>query len=323
MQAIKVVVAGDGAVGKTTFLISLTLGCFPIDYIPTTLDNYNAVYPLENRPISLGLWDTAGQADFDSLRPISYNGADVILLFYSVVNPTSAENIKEKWLQDARTHCPDVPIFLIGTQIDQRENPKIIEDLAERKLKPLNKADGKRLAKEINAICYMECSAKENSTGYRDIFDAVLRHVICEVKQGKKIGKHCWSIDCRQKMTQKVKCQGKCKHFYCAECIEVWEDNFKGCPQCVAYERQDREATQKKVPAIKKARVPPSVRAIDQLEKERIREEKERIKAEKLNKKQMEKHGGLLETQEGDKERKNKPQNDKEEKSKRPSDSED
>jgi len=69
--------------------------------------------------------------------------------------------------------------------------------------------------------------------------------------------------------------------------------------------------------------VPPSVRAIDQLEKERIREEKERIKAEKLNKKQMEKHGGLLETQEGDKERKNKPQNDKEEKSKRPSDSED
>jgi len=246
MQAIKVVVAGDGDVGKTTFLISLTLGCFPTDYIPTTLDNYNAVYPLENRFISLGLWDTAGQADFDSLRPISYNGADVILLFYSVVNPTSAENIKEKWLGDARKHCPEVPIFLIGTQIDQRDNPKIIEDLAERKLKPLTKADGKRLAKEINAICYMECSAKENAAGYRDIFDTVLRFVICEVKQCKRPGKHCWSIDCRQKMTQKVKCQGRCKHFYCADCIEVWEDNFKGCPQCVIYERQDREVNQKK-----------------------------------------------------------------------------
>uniref|UniRef100_A0A6B2LWE1 Uncharacterized protein n=1 Tax=Arcella intermedia TaxID=1963864 RepID=A0A6B2LWE1_9EUKA len=56
MQSIKVVVVGDGAVGKTTFLISLTLGCFPTDYIPTTLDNYNAVYPLEGRNISLGLW---------------------------------------------------------------------------------------------------------------------------------------------------------------------------------------------------------------------------------------------------------------------------
>jgi len=64
------------------------------------------------------------------------------------------------------------------------------------------------------------------------------------------------------------------------------------------------KSLKKKIPAIKKARVPPSVRAVDQLEKERIREEKERIKAEKLNKKQMEKHGGLLETQEGDKEKK-------------------
>jgi len=279
------------------------------------------------RLYSYGLWDTAGQADFDSLRPISYKGADVVLLFYSVVNPTSAENIKEKWLQDARTYCPDVPFFLIGTQIDQRDNPKIIEDLAERKLKPLSKADGKKLAKEINAIAYMECSAKENGTGYRDIFDAVLRFVICEIKQVKRLGKHCWSIDCRAKMTQKVKCQGRCKHFYCVDCIEVWEDSFKGCPQCVIYERHDREVNQKKIPAIKKARVPPSVRAIEQLEKERIKEEKERIKAEKMAKKTEGKHtgSGLIETQEGDKERKSRTEtnNNKEEKSKKPSDSED
>jgi len=202
------------------------------------------------------------------------------------------------------------PFFLIGTQIDQRENPKIIEDLAERKLKPLTKQDGKRLAKEINAICYMECSAKENITGYRDIFDAVLRFVICEVKQGKKNGKHCWSIDCYAKMNTKVKCQGKCKHFYCQDCIEIWDDGFKGCPQCVFYEQKDRESAQKKVPAIKKGRVPPSVRALEQLEKERIKEEKERIKAEKMMKKQMEKHGGVLpesnETPAPEKEKKNK-----------------
>uniref|UniRef100_A0A6B2LAC8 RING-type domain-containing protein n=1 Tax=Arcella intermedia TaxID=1963864 RepID=A0A6B2LAC8_9EUKA len=285
MQSIKVVVVGDGAVGKTTFLISLTLGCFPTDYIPTTLDNYNAVYPLEGRNISLGLWDTAGQSDFDNLRPISYKSADVVLLFYSVVNPTSAENIKEKWLTDARMYCPDVPFFLIGTQIDQRENQKILHELQERNLKPLTKADGKKLAKEINAITYMECSAKDNATGYRDIFDEVLRYVICANKQCKKYGKHCWSIDCLAKMTKKVKCQGRCKHFFCEDCVEVWDDGWKGCPQCIIYEREARQQGNKKIGAVKKPRIPPSVRAVEQLEKEKIKEEKELKKAEKLAKK--------------------------------------
>jgi len=182
--------------------------------------------------------------------------------------------------------------FLIGTQIDQRENQKILEELKERNLKPLTKQDGKKLAKEIGAITYMECSAKVNISGYRDIFDAVLRFVICGIKQGKKFGKHCWSIDCRQKMTRKVKCQGKCKHYYCEECIEVWDDNWKGCPQCIFYEREAREQQKQKIPGIKKGRVPPSVRAAEQLEKERIKEEKERIKAEKMAKKYGEKHTG-------------------------------
>jgi len=176
----------------------------------------------------------------------------------------------------------------------------------------------------------LECTAKENTNGYRDIFDAVLRYVICEVKQGKKQGKHCMSIDCRQKMTQKVKCQGRCKHFYCHDCIEIWEDNFKGCPQCVIYERQDRELKQKKIPPIKKARVPPSLRAAEQLEKERIKEEKERIKAEKMTKKYVEKHGALppetndnsentKETKEKKKDKDNKTFNDsRDEKSKKP-----
>jgi len=93
-------------------------------------------------------------------------------------------------------------------------------------------------------------------------------------------------------MTRKVKCQGKCKHHYCEECIEVWEDNWKGCPQCVIYEREAREQENKKIPGIKKGRVPPSVRAAEQLEKERIKEEKERIKAEKMAKKYGEKHTG-------------------------------
>lgn len=59
-------------------------------------------------PYTLGLFDTAGQEDYDRLRPLSYPQTDVFLVCFSVTSPASFENVKEKWFPEVRS-----PLFLI------------------------------------------------------------------------------------------------------------------------------------------------------------------------------------------------------------------
>lgn len=174
---IKLVIVGDGTVGKTSMLISYTTNTFPEEYLPTVFDNYTSTVVVDSITVSLGLWDTAGQEDYDRLRPLSYPQTNVFLVCYSVISPSTFTNVTNKWIPEIRHHCPDTPIVLCGTKIDLRDDPATIQSLQKQNLAPIRREQGVKLSKKIKAYAYVECSALTQK-GLHQVFEEAIRAVL-------------------------------------------------------------------------------------------------------------------------------------------------
>ncbi|KAF2950589.1 hypothetical protein DAI22_01g198600 [Oryza sativa Japonica Group] len=110
-------------VGKTCMLTCYTSNKFPTDYIPTVFDNFSANVSVDGDIVNLGLWDTAGR-----LRLLSYRGADIFVLAFSLISRASYENALKKGMPELRRFAPNAPIVLVGTKLDLRDHKSYLAD---------------------------------------------------------------------------------------------------------------------------------------------------------------------------------------------------
>ncbi|EEB06721.2 rho family GTPase Rho4 [Schizosaccharomyces japonicus yFS275] len=166
----KLVVVGDGGCGKTCLLTVFSTGVFPERYVPTVFENYLTTihYGPYNKEIELALWDTAGQEEYDRLRPLSYPNSNIILLCFAIDCPASLNNITEKWYPEVQHFCPRTPLLLVGLKSDLRKNRNATEVLRTQGLTPVTFQQASAVAASISAP-YIECSSREN-IGVHEVF---------------------------------------------------------------------------------------------------------------------------------------------------------
>jgi small GTP-binding protein len=154
-------VVGDGAVGKTCLIQTYTTHAFPGEYLPTVFDNFAKTTMVEDQEVDLQLWDTPGQPESYRLRPLSYPHTDVFLICFSLVRPTSLQNVQNEWVPEIKHHCPSTPYILVGTQSDLRDvvaaNP---DEWMMKGRQAVPQSSGEAMKKATGADLYIECSAK-------------------------------------------------------------------------------------------------------------------------------------------------------------------
>lgn len=168
--SIKSVIVGDGACGKTCACRTFTHGVPRLEYIPTVFENYVASMMFGPEGIILGMWDTAGQEDYDRLRPLSYPQTDVFIVSFAIDSPASLANVQEKWIPEVLHHAPGSKIMLAGLKADLRDDEWTKSQMRKKGEKPVSYENAMHTARRIGALAYVECSARTNE-GISSLFE--------------------------------------------------------------------------------------------------------------------------------------------------------
>lgn len=144
----KVIVVGDAEVGKTSLVRQHTKAKFDNEYQTTVGVNIaKETIEIEDKKISLLIWDIAGQVQFYMLHKVYFNGANGIIYVFDQTRPSTLANLKQNWFRKISEYgVSKVPAVLIGNKSDLK--PKVIKPTAQT------------MAKTLGEIPYYETSAK-------------------------------------------------------------------------------------------------------------------------------------------------------------------
>eukprot|EP00658_Telonema_sp_P-2_P078328 TRINITY_DN7303_c0_g1_i5.p1 TRINITY_DN7303_c0_g1~~TRINITY_DN7303_c0_g1_i5.p1 ORF type:complete len:275 (+),score=101.94 TRINITY_DN7303_c0_g1_i5:239-1063(+) len=124
MPGYKVVICGDGAIGKTCLLDTLleisSVNWADPEYIPTAAENQRKTWDVDDvGDVEIEFWDTAGQEALACLRTEAYHGTDVLLLGFDMSSGVTLENVCDSWIHEFRDECSSCEaIILVGTKFD-------------------------------------------------------------------------------------------------------------------------------------------------------------------------------------------------------------
>ncbi|KAJ3398881.1 GTP-binding protein Rho1, partial [Chytriomyces hyalinus] len=157
----KLAVVGDGACGKSCLQKVFTHQLFPTMKFVDNFETYTTTTWIEesHQHVNIEMFDCSGMEDYDRMRPLSYEGANVVLLVFSVDWPDSLANVWEKWLPEIKHYQPMTPIILVALKIDLRTDKSTLSLLAKSNEHPVTTAEGQEMAQKIGAMTYLECSA--------------------------------------------------------------------------------------------------------------------------------------------------------------------
>ncbi|MHA1111932.1 MAG: Rab family GTPase [Promethearchaeota archaeon] len=159
----KVIVIGDGSVGKTTLLRRYVEHQFETEYIPTVGVNIlKEQIQIGDKTVNLMLWDIAGQPQFYLLHKVYYNGANGVILMFDMTNSPSFTNINNWYNELIKYGLDTVPVIMCGNKADLKAARKIIQPMAHSKME------------QLGIPAYFETSAKEG-TNVKEAFNKIIQ----------------------------------------------------------------------------------------------------------------------------------------------------